>query len=48
MLGLGERDVTEYKLLERECRHKRANSKMDLMLTPEPCGGYLHFPCLES
>ena len=37
MLGLGERNVTEYKLLERECHHNRANDKMDLMFTPELC-----------
>lgn len=34
MLGLGEKNVTEYKLLERECHHNRANDKMGLMLTP--------------
>lgn len=48
MLGLGEENVTEYGLLEGECHHNRANDKMDLMLTPELCGGYLHFPCLGS
>lgn len=48
MLGLGERNVTEYKFLERECHYNRANDKMDLMFTPELCGGYLHFPYLGS